>query len=511
MPHVITQSCCSDASCTFACPVNCIHPTPDEPGFATAEMLYVDPTSCVDCGACVTACPVDAIGPAHRLPEEHKVYIEINRVLSAADPANAALDNPDPGSRSRPPMAHAVPPKRLHVPDGDEVSIGIVGSGPAAMYAADELLRYGNVTVDVYEKLAVPYGLARFGVAPDHTRTRKVAELFDVVAKDPRFRLHLNTAVGTDVTIDELRARHDAVLVAAGASTDRKIGIPGEDLPGVGSTTDFVAWYNGRPDHTGDDFELANGRVVIVGNGNVALDAARILTAGRDELLGADMSQKALARLRESKVEEVVIVARRGPEHSAFTLPEILGLTDERTVTVDPDPEVAESLATGADSPLTERKLALLESLPTTPQATHGGPAIRLRYFTTPIAIEADGDALVVRARHTTTGAEVDIPTGLVLTSVGYKGRPVPGLPFDEARGVLPNSAGRVLDDDGAPIPGVYVTGWIKRGPNGFIGTNKTDSQETVAAIAADVAIGVVSSRPAPKARGGRLARLLRG
>ncbi|GAA4385066.1 FAD-dependent oxidoreductase [Tsukamurella soli] len=511
MPHVITQSCCSDASCTFACPVNCIHPTPDEPGFATAEMLYVDPTSCVDCGACVTACPVEAIGPAHRLPEEHRVYIEINRVLSAADPANAELTNPDPGSRSRPPMAHAVPPKRLRVADGDEVSVGIVGSGPAAMYAADELLRYGNVTVDVYEKLSVPYGLARFGVAPDHTRTRKVAELFDVVSKDPRFRLHLNTAVGTDVTVEQLRERHDAVLVAAGASADRKMGIPGEDLPGVGSATDFVAWYNGRPDHSGDEFDLSHKRVVIVGNGNVALDAARILTASRDELVGKDMSQSALARLRESEVEEVVIVARRGPEYSAFTLPEILGLTEERTVTVEPDPEVAESLAAGSDSPLTSHKLTLLESLPTTPQSAGPGPAVRLRYLTTPVAIDADGDGLVLRARHTTTGEDIEIPTGLVLTSVGYKGRPVPGLPFDEQRGVLPNKSGRVVGDDGAPLPGVYVTGWIKRGPNGFIGTNKTDSQETVAAIAADVALGIVRSRPAPAHRGGRLARLLRG
>ncbi|MDF0529751.1 FAD-dependent oxidoreductase [Tsukamurella sp. 8F] len=510
MPHVITQSCCSDASCTFACPVNAIHPTPDEPGFATAEMLYVDPDTCVDCGACVTACPVEAIGPAHRLPAEHKVYIEINRALSAADPANAALDNPDPGSRSRPPMALAVPPKRLRSREGDEVSVGIVGSGPAAMYAADELLRYGNVTVDVYEKLSVPYGLARFGVAPDHKRTRRVSELFDVVSKDPRFHMHLNTTIGTDVTIEQLRERHDAVVIAVGASTDRKIGIEGEDLPGVGSATDFVAWYNGRPDHTGETFDLSQKRVVIVGNGNVALDAARILTAEPHELDDTTIAPEALAALAESQVEEVLIVARRGPEHSAFTLPEMLGLTDERTVTVDPDPEVAESLAAGSDSELVARKLALLESLPTTPTVGEGR-RVRMRYLTTPATIETGDEGLVLRAKHTTTGEDLELPAGLVLTSVGYRGRPVPGLPFDEQRGVLPNKSGRVLGEDGEPLPGVYVTGWIKRGPNGFIGTNKTDSQETVAAFAADVALGVVTSRPAPRERGGRLAKLLRG
>lgn len=496
MPHVITQSCCSDASCTFACPVNCIHPTPDEPGFATAEMLYVDPTTCVDCGACVTACPVDAIGPAHRLPEEHKVYIELNRSLAAADPANSSLGGPNPQERSRPPMAHTVPPKILPIADGTVISVGVIGSGPAAMYAADELLRYPGVTVDVYEKLSTPYGLARFGVAPDHTRTRKVSGLFDKVAADPNFRIHLNTEVGTDVSLEELRNRHDAIVVAVGASTDKKLGITGEDLPNVRSATDFVAWYNGHPEHKGDAVDLTHDRIVIIGNGNVALDAARILTASPEELEGTTISPAALAALRESKVEEVVIVARRGPEHAAFTLPEALGLADERTVVVHPDPDVAETIVAGSESELIGHKLALLESLPTQSDVPR---RIRLRFLTTPESIEATDDGLVLHAKHSVTGEAVDLPVGMVLTSVGYRGVPVPGLPFDDRRAVLPNEAGRVLGDDGAPLPGVYVTGWIKRGPNGFIGTNKTDSQETVEKFAEDVAAGIVKGRPSGK------------
>ncbi|GAB3128656.1 FAD-dependent oxidoreductase [Tsukamurella serpentis] len=505
MPHVITQSCCSDASCTFACPVNCIHPTPDEPGFATAEMLYVDPTTCVDCGACVTACPVDAIGPAHRLPDEHKVYIELNRSLAAADPANAVLDSPNPQQRSRPPMAHTVPPKLLPIAKDEVISVGVIGSGPAAMYAADELLRYEQVTVDVYEKLSTPYGLARFGVAPDHTRTRKVSGLFDKVAADPAFRLHLDTEVGRDIGIEELRQRHDAIVVAVGASTDKKLGIDGEDLPGVRSATDFVAWYNGHPEHRGDPIDLGHERIVIIGNGNVALDAARILTADPDELTDTTISPAALQALRSSQVEEVVIVARRGPEHAAFTLPEALGLTQQRTVVLHPDPDVAETLVAGGESELAGHKLALLESLDTRSDARR---RIRLRFLTTPESIETSGDGLILRARHSLTGQPVGLPAAMVLTSVGYRGVPVPGLPFDDRACVLPNAAGRVLGDDGAPLPGVYVTGWIKRGPNGFIGTNRTDSQETVARLAEDVAAGVVTGRAAGSGKRG-LRRLL--
>lgn len=511
MPHVITQSCCSDAACTFACPVNCIHPTPDEPGFATAEMLYVDPTSCVDCGACVTACPVDAIGPAHRLPEEHKVYIEINRALSAADPANSNLGGANPQERSRPPMALTVPPRSLPIPRGQRVSVAVIGSGPAAMYAADELLRHDRVTVDVYEKLDTPYGLARFGVAPDHTRTRKVSGLFDKVADDPHFTLHLNTEVGVHISLDELRRRHDAIVVAVGASTDKKLGIAGEDLPGVRSATDFVAWYNGHPLHAADRMQLGRGRVVIIGNGNVALDAARILTAEPGELDGTVMSDTARAALAKSAVEEVVIVARRGPDNSAFTLPEVVGLADERTMTVHPDPEVAETLVAGSENELTSHKLQLLELLPTTVDAElTGGRHVTLRYLTTPESIEESDGGLVVRARHTTTGEPIEIEAGMVLTSVGYRGVPVEGLPFDERRAVLPNEQGRVLTDDGSPVSGVYVTGWIKRGPNGFIGTNKTDSQETVSALTDDIVAGKIGHRRAPQTRGS-FSRLLRG
>lgn len=481
MPYVVTQSCCSDASCVFACPVNCIHPTPDEPDFRSAEMLYVDPQTCVDCGACATACPVDAITSTTRLTEDEKPFIEINADFYRQ-------------SRPRPVLAPPVPPPDINT-EGGPLRVAIVGSGPSAMYAADELLTLPGVSVTVFDRLQRPYGLARYGVAPDHTKTRQVAKLFDVMSVQPGFGSYFDIEVGKDISHEELLEHHHAVIYAVGASSDRKLDIPGEALPGTVSATDFVAWYNGHPEHVDRTFDLSQQQAVIVGNGNVALDVARILTTDPEKLAGTDISPIALDALRRNRIEEVVVLARRGPAESAFTVPEFVGLLGtEVDIEVDGDiPEATE------DTPYqVAQKLRLLRTAAERPR--EHGKRIVFRYQSSPTRIlgsdqvsglEITRNELVAgsngRVEPLPTDDTETLDTALVLTSVGYRGVPLPGLPFDERAGVIPNREGRVLEqDDGAPVSGTYVTGWIKRGPNGFIGTNKSCAQQTVQQLADD-------------------------
>lgn len=493
MPYVVTQSCCSDASCVYACPVNCIHPTPDEPDFLSAEMLYVDPQACVDCGACATACPVDAIVSTKKLTAEQLPFIEINADFYRTE-------------RPRPLLAQPIP--AAEVQRGREpLRVAIVGSGPSAMYAADELLTQPGVSVTVFDRLSRPYGLARFGVAPDHTRTRQVSELFDVISAQPGFGSYLNVTVGDHISHDELLAAHHAVIYAVGASADRKLGVRGEGLPGSVSATEFVAWYNGHPDQAGRFFDLSHERAVIVGNGNVALDVARILTTDPELLAATDISPWALAALRRSRVREVVVLGRRGPAESAFTVPEFIGLlgADVDIVVEGAVPEPVPGM-----SQKVEHKLKLLRESADRP--TGGRKRIVLRYLASPVSFTGvdrvtgvevvrnelvTGDDGVV---HAVATEEVrTLPAGLVLTSVGYRGVALPGVPFDERTGIVPNLDGRVLEESGgAVVPGTYVTGWIKRGPTGFIGTNKSCAQQTVRQLVDDF-------------NAGRLARPVRG
>ncbi|ONM48559.1 FAD-dependent oxidoreductase [Nocardia donostiensis] len=502
MPYVVTQSCCSDASCVYACPVNCIHPTPDEPDFRTAEMLYVDPQACVDCGACATACPVDAITSTKRLTEEQKPFIEINADFYRQ-------------SRPRPVLAKPVPPPAIDTTRGP-LRVAIVGSGPSAMYAADELLTRPGVSVTVFDRLPVPYGLARYGVAPDHAKTRQVAKLFDVMSVQPGFGSYLDVEVGKHISHEELLAYHHAVIYAVGASSDRKLGIPGEGLAGNVSATDFVAWYNGHPDHAERTFDLSQRRAVIVGNGNVALDVARILTADPETLAGTDISPIALEALRRSAVEEVVVLARRGPAESAFTVPEFVGLLGaDVDIAVEGDiPESTEDLPYQV-----AQKLRLLRSVAERPFGQRR--RIVFRYLSSPTRIigpdqvsglEVTRNELVTdadgRVRAVATEDTEILDTALVLTSVGYRGVPLSGLPFDEHAGVIPNSDGRVLEEPGgAELPGTYVTGWIKRGPTGFIGTNKSCAQQTVQLLADDFTNGRL---PEPSGSAEGFDRLLR-
>ncbi|MGN6780235.1 MAG: FAD-dependent oxidoreductase, partial [Marmoricola sp.] len=445
-----------------------------EPGFAEAEMVYIDAASCVDCGACTTACPVDAIKPHTALSEGELPFIALASSYYEAQP------HPD-----RTPLA--IVPKVERVVRGEEVRVAIVGAGPAALYAADELLKNPGVTVDVIDRLPTPYGLARAGIAPDHQRTRQVTRLFEAIERQPGFDYLLNVEVGRHVTHEELRRHYHAVLYATGASTDRRLGIPGEDLPGSTSATAVVGWYNGHPDHQDAYVDLGGERVVIVGNGNVALDVARILTADPEVLARTDIADPALAALRGSAVREVVVLGRRGPGQAAFTMPELIGLAalDHVDLVVD----------TGGE-PITDAdpKSRLLAEIAARPRRT-GRRRIVLRFHTAPVRILGHGAVEGLEMERTRTVDGVAVGTGerevldasMVLRSVGYRGVALPGLPFDEATGTVPHDGGRVE-------PGVYVAGWIKRGPNGFLGTNKSCAEESVAALLADLDAGLLDA-----------------
>lgn len=496
MPHVVTQSCVGDGSCVHACPVNCIQPTPDDPAFELAEMLHIDPATCVDCGACVTACPVDAIKPHAQLDEHERAFELINAAYHRVPRKRALLAPVRP---------------RLTVRDrGQALRVAIVGSGPAAMYAAEEVLTIPGAQVSVYERLSQPYGLVRTGVAPDHRRTRRVSHQLDRIRQRPGLTMHLGTEVGRDVSHQQLLDGHHAVVYAVGAASDRRLDVPGAELPGVLSATELVGWYNGHPDHADRVVDLSHRRAVVIGNGNVALDVARILTVDPDALAESEIAPAALDALRASRIEEVVVVGRRGPEHAAFTLPELVGLRATPGVTLG---VAAEDLA---GVPGDDPKLELLRTL--APPAS-AGRRITLRFRLAPQAIAGDDRAGAVELAVAGGPAGERIEAGLVITSIGYRGLPVAGLPYDADAGIVPNDEGRVVDPaTAAVVPGSYVVGWIKRGPTGFIGTNRACSQDTIAALVDDYNAGLlpapaaapVATEPPPVARRGGLRDLTR-
>ncbi|MBJ7387810.1 MAG: FAD-dependent oxidoreductase, partial [Mycolicibacterium sp.] len=380
--------------------------------------------------------------------------------------------------------------------------VAIVGSGPAAMYAADELLTQRGVEVNVFEKLPTPYGLVRAGVAPDHQTTKRVTRLFDGTTRLPGFTFYLNVEVGNHVSHRELLEHHHAVLYAVGAPNDKRLDVEGMNLPGTGTATEIVAWFNGHPEFADLPVDLGHERVVVIGNGNVALDVARILTTDPDDLARTDIADHALAALRDSKVREVVIAARRGPADSAFTLPELIGLTATHEVVLDrADHELVQrDLAECAD-PLTRNKLEILSKLGDA-DAPATRPRIRFAYRMTPQRVLGT-DRVEGMAFTVTGGDDVrTLPAGLVLTSIGYRGKAIRDLPFDEETGVVPNESGRVVG-----APGTYVAGWIKRGPTGFIGTNKSCAAQTVHELVADFNAGALRD---PRGRPVHLDRLIR-
>jgi ferredoxin--NADP+ reductase len=456
-------------------------------------MLYIDPVACVDCGACVSACPVGAIAPDTKLEPKQLPFIEIN--ASFYPKREGKL----------PPTSKLAP-----VPDAPQITadrrgplrVAIVGSGPAAMYAADELLTQSGVVVNVFEKLPTPYGLVRAGVSPDHQTTKRVTWLFDRVTRQRGFTFYLNVEVGKHVDHAELLSHHHAVLYAVGAPNDRRLDIEGMGMPGSGTATELVAWINGHPDFTDLAVDLSHQRVVVIGNGNVALDVARILTSDPDALARTDISDDALAALRKSRVQEVVIAARRGPAASAFTLPELIGLTSTHDVVLDAEDHqrVLSDLTSEPDSS-TRAKLEILSKLPHAETPT-GKPRIRFAFDLTPQRLLGTRSVEGIEFAATGTDEVRRLDAGLVLTSIGYRGKAIDGLPFDDDAAVVPNQRGRV---DGAA--GAYVAGWIKRGPTGFIGTNKSCAAETVHQLVADYNGGLLSD---PTAKPSALQGLIR-
>jgi len=505
MTYVIAQNCCNDTSCVQACPVGCIHPTPDEAGFATAEMLYIDPAACIDCAACVDVCPVNAVYAEDELPEPFTRYAEINAAYFRANPTRHL------------PLRIADRPRAKD--DQETLRVAIVGAGPSGFYAAEELLRTATVPVEVsmFDRLPTPFGLVRAGVAPDHPHTKAVAGLFRWVAAHPNFHTFYNVEVGSYLSHDDLLAHHHAVVYAFGAAQSRRLGVPGEDLPGSHSATDFVGWYNGHPDFANRVFDLSGTRAVIVGNGNVALDVARILLRDVDDLATTDIAEHALSALAESNISDVVLLGRRDLAHAAYTTPELLafGALDGIDVVVDPR-DLHGHLA--AEDFAGRLKTEVLEDLAHNNRG--GGKRLVLRFQVSPVEIVGSDRVEAVRigsnrmvtdasgaAVAEATGATETLATGLALRSIGYLGKGLPGLPFDERSGTLPNVGGRVIDPmTGQTVPGMYAAGWIKRGPSGVIGTNRTDSAETVSALLDDHEAG---NLPCPTATAGDFVTLL--
>lgn len=483
MAFAITQTCCTDASCVAACPVNCIHPTPDEPGFATTDMLYIDPRACIDCGACADACPVDAVFPVERLSDSLVDYAQVNADHYAGKPVAGALEHASPLFHDWQPPSFT----RDLPADMAALDVAVVGTGPAGMYAAQDLLLHTSSRVTLVDRLDTPGGLVRYGVAPDHPSTKRIGESFAHVRTHHRVRMRLGTEVGRDVTADELARRHDAVVWAVGAPSPRGLGLAGEELPGSVAADTVVGWYNGHPDVPREAVDTAHARVVVVGTGNVAIDVARVLTADPEDLAHTSIDPGALAALRSGAIREVVLLGRRGPESIAATAPELrelLGRSGVDVVVDEHDPRIAESL----DGPAGSEAHQLLQRARREKVDWSVPPASRrvvLRFHSTPDRIEGN---VRVQGVHTADGAQ--IPGGLVVRAVGRRGRPVPGLPFDDGPGVVPNDAGRV---DGRP--GHYVVGWIKRGPSGGIGTNRACAAETVGSLLDDAVAGRLPAR----------------
>ena len=401
--------------------------------------------------------------------------------------------------------------------------VAVVGAGPTGFYAADHLLRNPQVVVevDMFDRLPTPYGLVRLGVAPDHQKIKFVTTTFDKVAANPRFRFYGGVEFDKDVTLADLRAHYHQIVYCTGAQTDRRMGIPGEDLSGSHPATEFVAWYNGHPDYQHCAFDLTQERVAVVGVGNVAVDVVRILCRTPEELATTDIADYALEALRKSRVKEVYLLGRRGPAQAAFTNPEVreLGELADADVVALPEEVELDPLSRAAversQDRATLKKVEILKEYARR-QPTGKSRRLVLRFLVSPVELIGDDAGRVTAMRlvrnelyATATGALQpratdrfeELTVGLVFRSVGYRGVPLPGVPFNESWGVILNDKGRVLDPDTRqPVVGEYTAGWIKRGPTGVIGTNKPDAAETVECMFEDLARGAVLEPAQPAA-----------
>ena len=394
--------------------------------------------------------------------------------------------------------------------------VAIIGAGPAGFYAAERLFKETElvIEVDLYDRLPTPFGLVRNGVAPDHQKIKSVTAAFDRIAANPRFRFFGHVELGSDVTVDDLKAHYHQILYSTGAQTDRPLGIPGDTLIGSHPATEFVAWYNGHPDYRDCEFDLSQESVAVVGVGNVAVDVARILCRTPEELLKTDIADYALEQLRASRVKEVTILGRRGPAQAAFTAPEAkeLGELADCDTFVPADEAELDALSQASLAAADRAELRKVEFIQELARRQPSGKSKRLtlRFLVSPVELIGDETGRVKQMRlvrnvlYATDAGSLrpkatdqfeTLDAGLVFRSIGYRGVPLPGVPFHDSWGVIPNAGGRVLDADSRePLVGQYTAGWIKRGPTGVIGTNKPDAAETVEAMLTDARAGKLLS-----------------
>jgi ferredoxin/flavodoxin---NADP+ reductase len=393
--------------------------------------------------------------------------------------------------------------------DSAPLRVAIIGAGPAGFYAAGQLLAIGepHFAVDLYDRLPTPYGLVRSGVAPDHPKIKSVTRAYDKTSEHERFRFFGHVEFGRDLSRQQLLERYHVVLYTLGTSIDKRLGIPGEELRGSHPATEFVAWYNGHPDHSGLEIDLQAKQVVVVGAGNVAIDVARMLALAPSELAITDTADHAIGVLGASGIEDITILARRGPLQAAFTNPELLEMGElERgdVEVVGAGLDELSAVALGQADKTRRRNVEILTDYAARPKT--GKPiTVRFRFLASPVellgdsggrvrAVRIENNAIVAREDGSLaargTGALEEIPAQLVFRSIGYTGEPVGDVQFDERRGLIRNEGGRVTDADGRQQVGEYVSGWIKRGPSGVIGTNKKDSQDTVDKILEDALAG---------------------
>lgn len=402
--------------------------------------------------------------------------------------------------------------------ENNPLRVALVGSGPSGFYAAEALLKCGrSVSVDMFERLPAPYGLVRYGVAPDHPKLKEAILVYEVIARLPGFSLFGNVTVGRDITVGELRAHYHALVFTCGADADRRLGIAGEDLPGSHTATEFVAWYNGHPDYRDRRFDLSQEVVAVVGQGNVAADVCRILAKSVDELRATDIAQHALDALAESRVREVHVIGRRGPAQAKFTNKELkeLGELPDCDAVVDPrelalNPQSAAELESKANY-VSAKNIDIFREWSVRPPGAKRRQLV-FRFLASPVELRG-GSRLeqLLLARNRLEGLpfkQAAKPTdqietlacGLLFRSIGYTGVPIPGVPFDGQSGVFPNRDGRIVDAAGDAVPGLYAAGWIRRGPSGIIGTNRADSVASVKALLAD--LPAVATEPKPGSAG---------
>jgi len=385
------------------------------------------------------------------------------------------------------------------------LKIAIIGSGPSGFYATEALFRSDVTTqVDMYDRLPIPFGLVRSGVAPDHPKLKQVIKVYEKIAESPHFRFFGNVEIGSDLTVDSLKRFYHSIIFTCGAESDRKLGIPGEELSGSHTATEFVGWYNGHPDYRDCTFDLSQEVAVIFGQGNVAADVARILAKTNDELKNTDITAQALDQLSQSNIRDIFVIGRRGPAQAKFTSKELKefggleqcdALIDKSEMILNPESEIELSDKNNDSS---KKVVDLFEAYSQPTGTSSKKRSVHFTFLKSPVELIGNGKVEKARLEINAlagnpfeqsargTGNFIELDTGLVFRSIGYRGIPMPGVPFDDNRGVIPNHDGRIVEGNNV-LPNLYVAGWIKRGPTGIIGTNRADSVATVKSLLEDI------------------------